>query len=300
MTLSYLGLVPGLISKDGSTVVGRDGYLYICGGSNSVIDQYSKNIDDIDLINTASRWRSAIVERQAQFAKRGIAFTQIVIPEKSTIIPEHFPLTNISDATPLLRLIEHQWAGEQTETYRSILTEFRLPENRMKVFRRLDSHLTPWGANLVFSLLLNSMSLKQGLLEAFDQVGLLGGDLTHKFADLPFREEVLFPRIAEVSRHVSALEQVSYSAGPDGGHVGTKSIWKNPSAVTEMKMVAFGNSFFERGLFPSNLTWWFARWFKEVHFVWSPNVDYDYIDKIFPDLCVCQTIERFLRMPPRL
>ena len=44
----------------------------------------------------------------------------------------------------------------------------------------------------------------------------------------------------------------------------------------------------------SSLSYWLAGWFEEFHFVFSPDLDQDYVDRINPDVVICQTIERFL------
>ena len=85
---------------------------------------------------------------------------------------------------------------------------------------------------------------------------------------------------------------------PGGGHVGTRYVWKNASAIVPMKVVAFGNSYFERGGDAGALSWWFARLFAEFHFVWDPRMDADYVAAEKPDWVICQTIERFLPSVP--
>ena len=84
-----------------------------------------------------------------------------------------------------------------------------------------------------------------------------------------------------------------------GEHIGAKIAWRHRSAPLNLKVICFGNSFFERGGSPSGLSWWFKRLFSEFHFVWSPFVDNDYVRNEQPDIVVCQTIERFLMLIPR-
>ena len=60
----------------------------------------------------------------------------------------------------------------------------------------------------------------------------------------------------------------------------------------------FGNSFFEKGINAHQLTWWFAHYFAEVIFIWSPDMNNGMVKKHKPDLVICQSIEWFARLAP--
>jgi hypothetical protein len=45
---------------------------------------------------------------------------------------------------------------------------------------------------------------------------------------------------------------------------------------------------------PSNTTYLFAENFREVHFVWSPSVDYSYIARADATLVLTELAERFM------
>ena len=83
------------------------------------------------------------------------------------------------------------------------------------------------------------------------------------------------------------------------GHIGTKFVWKNAAAPFDLKVVAFANSFFERGGTARSLSWWCCRAFREFHFIWSPDLDMGYVREVAPDWVICQTIERFLPRTPQ-
>jgi hypothetical protein len=123
--------------------------------------------------------------------------------------------------------------------------------------------------------------------------------LSSKFGDLPLREYVMHPEPSQFHDSELGLKRTEFELPPNGEHVGIRCVWTNTNAPVPLRVVAFGNSFFERGASGANLSWWAARWFREFHFIWSPFVDYDYIDRVAPDVVVCQTIERFLPMVPR-
>lgn len=84
-----------------------------------------------------------------------------------------------------------------------------------------------------------------------------------------------------------------------GRHIGIMRKWKNKNAPFKYKVIAFGNSFFERGTESTGLSWWFSRLFSEFHFHWNPECDWQLIDSEKPDVVICQTIERFLPRLPK-
>ncbi|MFJ2542611.1 hypothetical protein [Microbacterium sp. NPDC087589] len=59
-------------------------------------------------------------------------------------------------------------------------------------------------------------------------------------------------------------------------------------------MLTFGNSFFETGDFAGYLSWWGKHLFREFHFHWGPDFDWDLVDELKPDVVIGQTVERFL------
>jgi hypothetical protein len=65
-----------------------------------------------------------------------------------------------------------------------------------------------------------------------------------------------------------------------------------------LSWLVFGNSFFEKGSNAHQLTCWFAHYFAEVMFIWSPDMKIGMLKKYKPDLVICQSIERFTRLAP--
>ena len=83
-----------------------------------------------------------------------------------------------------------------------------------------------------------------------------------------------------------------------GKHIGQYSIWNNPSAPIKKKVIAFGNSFFGNCLDQGCIGWWFSNYIEKFHCIWSPNIDFDLVEKEKPDLVICQTVERFMKKVP--
>jgi hypothetical protein len=64
-------------------------------------------------------------------------------------------------------------------------------------------------------------------------------------------------------------------------------------------VLVFGNSFFSDVPSQAFVSWWFARFFRQYHFVWSPDFDLELIRSVQPDIVLGQTVERFLTRVPQ-
>jgi hypothetical protein len=119
-------------------------------------------------------------------------------------------------------------------------------------------------------------------------------DLGSKYQNSPILENIEMPGREEVSGYEVDLNQVECVLPRDGNNSGTQIRWVNHSATQTLTVLAFANSFFERGGDATTLSWWAARSFKEFHFCWETNIDFSYVEKIKLDIVICQTVERFL------
>jgi alginate O-acetyltransferase complex protein AlgJ len=61
-------------------------------------------------------------------------------------------------------------------------------------------------------------------------------------------------------------------------------------------VVIFGDSFMD--FQDSNPTVIFAENFREVHFVWSPSIDYAYVARVGAHIVISETAERFMISVP--
>ncbi len=97
----------GATSHDSQVTLGKDGFLFLLGGSNGLLQQYGRP-EDVSLV---ARWVALIRARQEYCAARGIRFTQMIIPEKQTTIPEFFPVS-VETPTKLFAAISRNLHSE--------------------------------------------------------------------------------------------------------------------------------------------------------------------------------------------
>ena len=291
----------GHLSLDGTALVGQQGYLFLVGGSNSVLDQYLADPEHPGLVDAATRWLDRFAERRAACDGVGARYLQIVVPEKLAVARDLFPWS-IPVASPLLERIEAavSHAPQLAQGYVSGLSVLSAldPGPRCESFRRTDSHLSCQGIFRILQATLEAMNVSLPQAPAQWKEVLVTGDLAERFFGVPLFETIRLPSDAFCDALSNGVELTEAYNPPGGGHVGTRYVWKNASAAIPMKVVAFGNSYFERGGDAGALSWWFARLFAEFHFVWDPRMDADYVAAEKPDWVICQTVERFLPSVP--
>jgi len=85
---------------------------------------------------------------------------------------------------------------------------------------------------------------------------------------------------------------------PKHGNKGTVRVYRNLKAPFDKKIICFVNSFFWQFFNSYGLSWWLSRLFREYHFVWSPEIDFDYIERNTPEIVLGLAIERFMHKVP--
>ncbi len=293
--LSMFGFRVGLKSPDGTSVVGRNGNMFILAGTNQLIDQYAQSESDQKVIDAAASWLDLFRSRQTKLARMSVRFIQTIIPEKSSVVPELFPL-KIQTPTALLRVITQrvEYDPKISDHYVDSTRLISGDKRREDVFRKVDSHLSSYGARLLIAEILGKAGAVAPGDAIFTRRSIAPADLGSKFTGSDLYEEVFLPEEHEYQAYEQGLRRVEIHAPPNKGHIGTRVIWSNDTAPNKLTVVAFGNSFFERGGSAGSLSWWCARYFTNFHFIWSPDIDFEYIKNVKPDLVICQTIERFL------
>ncbi len=275
----------GLQSSDGSCVLGRNGTVFLTEGTNAILSRYTTA--EAQLTHLSDAWVALFEARAAQCLSRNIFFLQLVIPEKlsllHTLYPEHLDVP-----TRLLSGIEERC---QADTYLSANDALQdwVPE----AYFRTDSHLSPKGAWGVVTAIFQKLGLPLDEVD-FSASRSYSGDLASQIFGTPLVETAAWPSGWIDNIEPSLIEDDI----PVKGNTGRRMVWKAEAAPNRLRVVAFANSYFERGAAPFNISWWFARLFSEFHFVWGGYCDFSYIDDVKPDIVICQTVERFLFVTP--
>lgn len=293
----------GAVSEDEAAIIGANGHMFLFQGSNRVQEMYA---DTSPNPKTIAQWKHVCALRMERFRSRGIRYVQMMIPEKSSAMPDlvPYPIKGPSalwqGAMAELRALDGGW---DLLDGAAVFGRAAVPE---ATFRLLDSHLSTYGSSLLVEAVAGGCP-GQSSHQSSHRVGgyrweRRAGDLGRRFAAAPAGEPMEQVRLAT---HLLDAEggtltpELVGSADPPTGHLGIRRVWRCANAPIAQRVVCFGNSFFERGGSSTHLSWWFSRLFREFHFVWSVDFDWDYLDSVAPDAVIAQSIERFLRRPPQ-
>jgi tetratricopeptide (TPR) repeat protein len=286
-------LEPGLVSDDGSSIIGEDGWIYIYSGSNNFFEYFTGkrelNYDQL------SQWIKTLELRINWHQAKSIKYLHLFVPNKLAIYPEFFPNNiSIKCQRPIIQL-------QQSCGNLFIYPAENLVNNKniFRLYEKQNSHWSFWGCFLVYEILCHKFGIIPNLqlLEYPIQVVTEKADLGIKFnlQEIRLHHEVDFK-----SSIVYDNELINYC------NRGSIRILRNTHADSG-KMIIFGDSFSNPGYPKYNnhkkrhihrLASLFAETIREVHFIWSPWIDYEYIEREKPDFVVTEMAERFLVSVP--
>ncbi len=297
--LSMLPLPVGMMSPDRSTCVGRNGHLFLLGGTNNLEEQYGKADDDPQIIDGSAAWVELLERRADLLYSLGCNYLQMIIPEKTSVLAHWVPF-DINPPSSMYRKLIERVSGIERLRARTldVYALFKTLEHRDECYRKLDSHFSVLGARSVAVASLDVLNLAADIPSDISRSRFLHADLGPKLHPEMKGENTFTLEADSEAKFSSGLISQAPILPPDGRHVGIKRVFTRNDAPIQKKAIAYANSFFERGYSPAGLTWWFARLFREFHFVWSPELDEAYIKRHRPDVVIAQTIERFLPRVP--
>lgn len=290
--LAPWGLPPGTRSDDGIAIVGNEGWLFLCGGTNANLGQYVGAVEMEP--GWLEEWRDVIHRRAAELDDLGVASALLVVPDKLAVYEEHYPepLERVGQR-PVERLLD---LPELPIVYP--LAELRAAAAAgEEVYLRTDTHLTFRGNALLFSSVLAGLEV-----EAPADVATLplnsypiAGDLGVKFA----------PQIVSIVSEPGSLHRARIvednreQIEAVDGHIGTRRVFHNEGAPDPRVAVVFGDSFGFAAPYYQGLSWFLAQAFREVHFVWVPfGWDPEYVRRVGAEAVLVQGAERFVARVP--
>ena len=292
--LAPWGLPPGTRSDDGIAIVGREGWLFLCGGTNANLGQYTGAVEMEP--GWLEEWAQVLSRRAEESRALGVASTLLVVPDKLAVYEEHYPeeLTR-SGPRPIERLLA---APDLPIVYP--LAELRAAAaSGEEVYLRTDTHLTFRGNELLFSSLLTALEIESppDLTTLPLRSYPISGDLGVKFD----------PQIVSIVSEPGSLHQARIvednreEIEAVDGHIGTRRVFQNEHAPDQRVAVVFGDSFGFSAPYYQGLSWFMAQVFREVHFVWVPfGWDAAYVRQVGAGAVLVQGAERFVARVPHL
>lgn len=279
----------GTTSSDDVSTVGHEGWVFLTGGSNSVVAQFRGTARGDD--RWLAAWRALRDSRRAAAERLGVAAAAVIVPDKLAIYAEQFPERLPADAVrPALQLTRELGVAYPVESLRAA-------RDRGPVCLRTDSHLTSWGNYLVFCSVMEQWGIEPPPYSRFEIASgsVLSGDLGARL--LPPAVERAY---TAGSLGAAELVEDNYArVQAAGGHIGIRRVYRNPGAADARTVVLFGDSYGIGSPWHQGLSWFLAQAFAEVHFVWAPfGWDSGYLRKTAAALVVSETAERFVIRTP--
>jgi hypothetical protein len=289
--LAEWSLPPGTRSEDEIAIVGHEGWLFLCGGSNANLGQYVGAVQMEP--GWLEQWRRVLDRRDAELRELGIHSSLLVVPDKLAVYEDLYP-EDLSRQGP--RPVERLLAeGDLGIVYP--LPELQAAAEHGEVYLRTDTHLTFRGNEVLFRSVLDGLGIERP--PEFSQLPMrtypVTGDLGVKF-DPPVLGIVREPNSMGAARIV---EDNRDQIAAVGGHIGTRRVFRNEQAPDRRVAVVFGDSFGFGAPHYQGLSWFVAQVFRETHFVWVPfGWDGDYVRRVGAGAVLIQGAERFVARVP--
>lgn len=278
--------------------VGRDGWLFLTGGTNRVMDRYRGGLRHWLLLRA---WTRLIDARAARAEALGIRCLHVIVPEKLSVYDNRTEGLRYAPAKASTRRLARRLA--RNPAYLDLLAPLRAARSGpVPLYLRTDTHWTVRGCLLAYREIMRALGaippadIGARPLVVADEVM----DIGEKLRDRPREriERFMLQRDAE-RVEVGPLLAAYEGAGRDREvHVGAHVVYRNGSAGADpRRLVLFGDSCAHFD--PFLLTGMLAESFSEVHFVWSASLDWSYIERVRPDILLFELAERFLARLPK-
>lgn len=277
--------------------VGQDGWLFLTGGTNGPIRMYRRSIGQAWRLR---RWAWLIGTRARESRRRGIRYLHLAAPEKLSVYGDRAPALRIDPRLGSGQVLSHMFGDEAVcpDPVPALIAARREAET----FLRTDSHWSSEGCRVAHDVVCGVLEapLRWSLAErATVQLDDFTGDLGVKLTPAPselLRRSVVQRDAARVD--ANALVLACEAAGRIGElHRGARVVFRNETVDADpRRLVLFGDSYAD--FTQHSLSGMLAETFREVHFIWSPQIDWGYVDRVRPDVLISELAERFMfRLP---
>lgn len=283
-------------------LAGADGWLFLVGGTNQVLNAYLDEKGEFDQI--IDQWLRRLEARQEAASAIGARYCHLIAPEKLTIYGDRIEVLKLARGNGLGARLSRAAAASGIEGMIANPTNYmERMKNDYLLYWKTDTHWTFHGCLCAYQILCGALGIRPSpeIVNARYKSGTIALDLGAKM-DPPITELFTLADFVHKARLVSSNALVNYKIrhgreNDAGLHVGSNVVYANFSdSALQQKVVLFGDSFAEYR--PHLLTGMLAETFAEVHFVWSTSIDWSYVERVKPDILLSEAAERFLMRVP--
>lgn len=287
-----------MAETDGTHVhIGRDGWLFLIGGSNRVMDRYRGPLAQWWLLR---RWSRLIAARAARAERLGIRCLHVFVPEKLSVYDNKTDGLTYTPGNASTRQLARRLG--RSPAYLDLLAPLRAArDGEAPLYLRTDTHWSLEGCLLAYRSIMRAL----GATPPADIATRLRVDcpevmdLGAKLSEAPVEAVERMAILRDASRVETGTLLAAYEAAGRANelHTGAHVVYRNAAkAADPRRLILFGDSCAHFA--PFMLTGLLAESFREVHFVWSSSLDWRYIEAIQPDILLYELAERFIARVP--
>jgi alginate O-acetyltransferase complex protein AlgJ len=271
---------------DGKVVEGRHGRLFLANDANRLLDQHRGEIRFSE--DQLRQWRLLLETRTAWLEQRGIRHFFLIAPNAHSVYPEDLPDgVETASERPVEQLLGHLAAHGLDSGVVYPLETLKAGRD-VHAYPKTGSHWSGLGAFLASRALLQEIARELPIdvpaidefeVEELTYFGDLGAKLRPQATSTYVRLTPRDPRV-----HLIEDNRVR--------NTGRRMIYEAREGSGTLECLVYGDSFAVRVL-P-----FLAESFRRVTFVHMPNLDFDLVRDLAPDVVVKIMNERFLIAVP--
>jgi hypothetical protein len=260
---------------ESGVLIGRDGHLFLVGGSHQVLNMVSGK----RCISSGSiaAFRQNITDRH-QYVHNCV-YRHIIFPDKQSVLREQFPL---GDPLCLGRLYLAKCKDLGGTIY---YPQESLCQLGISAYQRTDTHLSDLGLLTVAVELASEIAGRpppgclEALLSKLNVEREVTGDLGSK----------LSPPVESRERFIHLDWPISeFHNMVPGGNNGIVDIYISPDSIYQKRILFFGDSF------GRSLCRLLTYFFQEILFLRTPYFHPEIFDQYLPDMMITENVERYL------
>jgi hypothetical protein len=279
------------LNAAGDVITGKDGWLFLRGGSNDVLDQHTgrRRMKPED----EEAWRTALADRVAWAGDHGAAYRAIFVPDSHAVYRDKLPDTIAAQLIPHdRRPVPAMIASLEPKAAAAVLyplDELVKASARDETFQRGDTHWTEYGSWVVYCALKDSLG---GMTVDWISQDRIRFSAREEWGDLGSK---LDP--PQTTRCLRAELDGADATWVYNNHVrnnGFLRVYRRTDADANCRCLVFADSF------ARNIERFLVNTFAETILVHSSRrFDYEFAEAIKPDLVLTLGVERFAIEPPQ-
>jgi hypothetical protein len=275
----------------GDVITGKDGWLFLRGGSNNVLDQHTgrRRMRPED----AQAWQAALADRVAWAAEHGIAYRAIYIPDSHAVYRDKLPDDVVAqliahDERPVPAMIA-SLPPDAANAVLYPLDELVSASARAETFQRGDTHWTEYGSWVVYGALKDSLADLQIDWITEDRIRF---NSREEWGDLGSKLDP--PQTTQCLRAELDGADATWVYNNHVRNNGFLRVYRRANPAATCRCLVFADSF------ARNIERFLVNTFAETIIVHSSRrFDYRFAEAIGPDLVLTLGVERFAIAPPQ-